>query len=81
MHVLTICHMNLTQSTAMEQKLLGCLFLYAAFFLIELYSIIQGFLESNINVFPENNNLYILYSHPTMGREKMISSHVEGIIY
>ena len=28
------------------------------------------FLESNINVFSGNNNLFILHSHPTMGGEK-----------
>ena len=62
----------------------GCLFLqmYISFSLFRspVSKDLFKFVESNINVFSGNNNLFILHSHPTMGREKMISHHVEDII-
>ena len=53
---------------------MGCLFLqmYISFSLFStpISKDLFKFLESNINVFSGNNNLFILHSHPTMGREK-----------
>ena len=52
----------------------GCLFpqMYISFslFCTRISKDLFKFLESNINVFSGNNNLFILHSHLTMGREK-----------